>query len=81
MIARVTNGEHDAHDYMPAQVVAEALRRAREHTDELLAVELLVARGQPHVVPIVCVYEVRDWLTALASRVELGERLRRPPAG
>jgi molybdopterin-guanine dinucleotide biosynthesis protein A len=76
MIARVTNGEHDAHDYMPAQVVAEALRRAREHTDELL-----VARGQPHVVPIVCVYEVRDWLTALASRVELGERLRRPPAG
>lgn len=70
----------DVHDYMPAQVVAETLRRAREHTDELLAAELLVTRGAPHTVPIVCVHEVRDWLTVLASRVEHGERLRRPPA-
>jgi len=55
-------------EHMPAQVVAEALRRARNHTDELLAAELAVEGGD--TVRIVCVAEVRDWLTALAARVE-----------
>lgn len=55
-------------EHMPAQVVAEALRRARNHTDELLSAELCVAGGD--TVRIVCVSEVEDWLTSLASQVE-----------
>ena len=62
-------------DHMPAQLVAETLRRARCHTDELLAAELEVAGGD-HV-RIVCVAEVEAWLTGLAARVEQeGLRLR-----
>lgn len=63
-------------DYLPAQVVAETLRRATLHTGELLAAELVVSGGD--VVHIVCVADVEDWLRGLASRVEHGERLKAP---
>jgi hypothetical protein len=63
---------------MPAQIVAETLRRAIGHTDELLAAELTVAGGD--AVRIVCVAEVEDWLRTLAARVEReGLKLRPPP--
>lgn len=65
---------------MPPQVVAEVLRRATAHLDEILAHDVQTEGGD--VVRIVCVPEVRDWLRSLASRVEHdGERLRRPPEG
>lgn len=64
-------------DHMPPQIVAETLRRARGHTDELLAAELTVAGGD--VVRVVCVTEVEDWLAGLAARVEReGLKLKRP---
>jgi hypothetical protein len=65
---------HEAFDYAPRQVVAETLRRAIEHVDELLVSEVQTEAGD--VVLIVCLPEVRGWLRTLASRVELGERLR-----
>jgi hypothetical protein len=55
-------------DHMPAQLVAETLRRARNHTDELLSADLVVAGGD--TVRIVCVTEVQDWLAGLAAQVE-----------
>lgn len=64
-------------EHLPAQVVAEALRRATLHTDELLAAELPVTGGD--TVQIVCVSDVEDWLRGLAARVEQGEKLKAPP--
>ena len=65
---------------MPAQIVAETLRRAREHTDELMSADLTVAGGD--TVRLVCVAEVEDWLTGLAARVEQeGLKLRAPDSG
>lgn len=63
----------DPIDHVPAQIVAETLRRAIGHTDELLAAELGVVGGD--TVRIVCVTEVEDWLRGLAARVE-GEGLK-----
>jgi hypothetical protein len=64
-------------DHTPAQVVADVLRRARNHTDELISADLVVAGGD--TVRVVCVTEVEDWLTGLAARVEQeGLRLRVP---
>ena len=64
-------------EHMPPQLVAEVLRRACNHTDELMSADLAVAGGD--TVRIVCVAEVRDWLTALASQVEQeGLKLRAP---
>lgn len=79
MITSVTSDPPESvYDYLPADVAAEVLRRARSHLGELLACEL--PRTRDPAVPIVCVTEVDEWLTALASRVEHGERLRRAPA-
>lgn len=70
--------KRDAYDYLPATAVAEVLRRATAHLGELLVSEVQTEGGD--IVLIVCVPEVRSWLHSLASKVEHGEPLARPPA-
>lgn len=58
---------------LPAQQAGLALRRALEHLPELDSATLTVAGGD--TVELVCVSEVREWLTGLAARTEGGAPL------
>lgn len=58
---------------LPHQQAGMVLRRALERTHELDHCTLTVAGGD--TVEILCVQEVRDWLTGLAVRTEAGEPL------
>lgn len=74
----MTSDDTDPPLHIPGYAIAEALRRAATHTDELLAADLeVVAKGV--TVRIVCVDEVQAWLRTLASRAEFGDPLVPPP--
>lgn len=58
---------------LPAQQAGLVIRRLLEHVDELDTASLAVAGGD--TVEILCIQELRDWLTGLAVRTEAGEPL------
>lgn len=75
-MARMASPQHQGiprDTALPPQVAGLVIRRAVEHLHELDSCSLPVAGGD--TVEVVCVAEVRDWLTGLAVRAEAGSPL------